>query len=332
MIEPRAQASAPALPLESSADMLHFEDFAAGAEFGLGSHRVSAEEVAWFAAEFAPVPEAGTISAATSASPWQLSAILMRVNYDAWMNGVAARGAPGVDDLRWGATVQAGDTLSGRATVLATRRSRSRPAIGFVTFRFELMIGARGLALSQTNSVMIARRDCRDEQTSLTRALKPGPREMDPPSPVALDRPWRDVCLGSPFALGTTRFEPAAIVAFARRYDPQPFHLDETAARTGPFGALAASGWHTAASWGRAFLAACRGAGGEPGPFLAVSDLKWLRPVYAGDTVAWSVTPLERCTGTNGEEAMIVRGAGTNQDGVTVYEFCARTKVPPRLP
>ncbi len=310
--------------------MLHFEDFAAGAEFGLGSYRLSAEEIAAFAAEFVPEAQAGTISAATSASPWQLCAILMRVNYDSWMNGVAARGAPGVDDLRWGAAVRAGDTLVGRATILETRRSRSRPSIGFVRFRFDLFNGAGALALSQTNSVMIARRAGRDEETTLTRPAKPELRDADPDPPLAGDWASREGSFGRRFSLGTTRFEPAAMVAFARRYDPQPFHVDEEAARAGPFGALAASGWHTASAWARAFTEACLGASSAP-TLLAVSDLKWLRPVHAGDTVAWSVTPLERGMGQDGEETLILRGAGTNQDGATAYEFRATTKVSPPL-
>ena len=55
--------------------------------------------------------------------------------------------------------------------------------------------------------------------------------------------------LGEIVDLGSYTFEPEAIKAFARKYDPQPFHVDEEAARKSVFGGLCASGWHTAAAW-----------------------------------------------------------------------------------
>jgi len=93
-----------------------------------------------------------------------------------------------------------------------------------------------------------------------------------------------------------TRSPADEIKAFAREFDPQPFHLDEEAAARSHFGALCASGWHTAAVCLRhvvlarqrqqAELRRC----GEPvartGPSPGLRDLKWPRPVYVGDTIA----------------------------------------------
>lgn len=82
------------------------------------------------------------------------------------------------------------------------------------------------------------------------------------------------------------------IVAFAQRYDPQPFHVDEAAAKRSLFGRLAASGWHTAAL---AMRMACEGylldssSLGSPG----LDELKWTKPVHAGDTLRLKVTVLE---------------------------------------
>src|SRR3954452_21216280 len=59
-------------------------------------------------------------------------------------------------------------------------------------------------------------------------------------------RYWEDFAVGDVTELGTVEVERDEIVEFARRYDPQPFHIDEEAAAAGPFGGLAASGWHTA--------------------------------------------------------------------------------------
>lgn len=82
------------------------------------------------------------------------------------------------------------------------------------------------------------------------------------------------------------------IVDFAKKFDPQPFHVDEEAAKRSMFGRLAASGWHTAALTMRM---ACDGylldssSMGSPG----LDELKWTRPVFAGDTLRLKVTVLD---------------------------------------
>ncbi|TIN46148.1 MAG: dehydratase, partial [Mesorhizobium sp.] len=55
--------------------------------------------------------------------------------------------------------------------------------------------------------------------------------------------------IGTTVTLGPHTFEPEAIKAFARKYDPQIFHIDEEAAKKSVLGGLCASGWHTAATW-----------------------------------------------------------------------------------
>lgn len=95
---------------------------------------------------------------------------------------------------------------------------------------------------------------------------------------------WEDFAPGQGFELGERTVTAEEIVAFAERWDPQPFHLDAEAAREGPFGALAASGWHSASLWMRLYVDAVllRAASmGSPG----LEELRWLAPVYAGDTV-----------------------------------------------
>lgn len=85
------------------------------------------------------------------------------------------------------------------------------------------------------------------------------------------------------------------IVAFARKFDPQPFHIDPEAAKRSPYGGLIASGWHTCALWMKMSVPAliCDGnkaAIGSPG----FKDLRWLKPVRPGDTL--------RCRTTIGEK------------------------------
>ncbi|AEH86753.1 MaoC family dehydratase [Mesorhizobium opportunistum] len=108
--------------------------------------------------------------------------------------------------------------------------------------------------------------------------------------------------IGTTVTLGSHTFEPEAIKAFARKYDPQIFHVDEEAARKSVLGGLCASGWHTAATWMKLNLEAGMDTGGaawngpgmvpEFGPSPGFKNLKWLKPVYAGETVTFTRTAL----------------------------------------
>ena len=100
---------------------------------------------------------------------------------------------------------------------------------------------------------------------------------------------WEDLQAGATYELGSHVVGAEEIVEFARRFDPQPFHLDEEAARQSLFGGLVASGWHSAAIGHRLLVDGFVGqvaSMGSPG----VEELKWLVPVRAGDTVSLRVT------------------------------------------
>lgn len=99
-----------------------------------------------------------------------------------------------------------------------------------------------------------------------------------------------DLAVGQRYAGGTAAVDAAGIKAFAAAFDPQPFHLDEDAARTSIFGGLVASGWHTMALTMRMLV------DGELGSWwglvgLGADDLRWPRPVFPGDvlSVEWEV-------------------------------------------
>lgn len=97
---------------------------------------------------------------------------------------------------------------------------------------------------------------------------------------------------GMVFDLGEKAVTEEEIVAFAREYDPQPFHVDREAAEASPFGGLIASGWHTAAMFMRLYVDALlsRAASqGSPG----VEELRWLKPVRPGDTLRARLTVLD---------------------------------------
>ena len=105
---------------------------------------------------------------------------------------------------------------------------------------------------------------------------------------------------GMRFDLGEHRFTSEAILRFARAYDPQTFHVDDEAAARSPFGALIASGWHTAAGWMRCFVDSNDQARRERlergeavsalGPSPGFRNLKWLKPVYGGDVLTFNLT------------------------------------------
>jgi acyl dehydratase len=108
-------------------------------------------------------------------------------------------------------------------------------------------------------------------------------------SVTANRRHYEDLKVGEVIALGVTQITKDMIVEFAREFDPLPFHLDEAAAKASLLGGFASSGWQTAAlslrMLGDTFLNTVASMGG-----LGFSDLKWSRPVMAGDSVSGTVT------------------------------------------
>lgn len=100
--------------------------------------------------------------------------------------------------------------------------------------------------------------------------------------------------------IGSYEFTAERIVEFAREFDPHFFHVDPEQAKDSLFGALCASGWHVCAAAMKCNVANMAaeakriiGEGGEPpkiGPSPGIRNLKWLKPVFAGDTVTFSMT------------------------------------------
>ena len=139
--------------------------------------------------------------------------------------------------------------------------------------------------------------------------------------------------VGRTVTLGSHRFEPEEIKAFARKFDPQPFHMDEKSAEKSVFGRLCASGWHTASMWMRYNVErrddgaepAWNGPGPEPefGPSPGFRNLKWLKPVYAGETITFKRTVLahRQLVSRPGWRLMSVRAEAFDSTGDKVIEF-----------
>ena len=140
-----------------------------------------------------------------------------------------------------------------------------------------------------------------------------------------------DFAAGQVFKTGRKRVDKAEILAFAKEYDPQPYHLDEEAARRSPFGGLAASGWHTAAMTMRLLVdSEFRPAGGILG--VGFDELSWPRAVRPGDELHVRSEVLEvRPSKSRPDRGMIrVRNTTVNQNDEVVQVFTGNLLVPRR--
>jgi len=142
-----------------------------------------------------------------------------------------------------------------------------------------------------------------------------------------------DLKVGDTFGSGGYEVTHQAIVEFAQAFDPQPFHLDLAAAKESVFGELVASGWHTAAMSMKLFVTGeLKLAGGSVG--LGVEELRWPRPVRAGDILSLTTEIIEvRPSKSKPDRGVIrIRNITTNQQGAVVQTFTASVLVRRRAP
>ena len=153
---------------------------------------------------------------------------------------------------------------------------------------------------------------------------------------------FEDIKIGQRRELGSFSFTAEAIKKFAAEFDPQRFHLDEEEGRRSLFGGLAASGWHVGSACMKLLvvegqrLAREAAARGEEvatwGPSPGFRELRWIRPVLAGDTVSFSNQVETKRTSSSRPQWGILqaRNTGTNQRGEVVFSFLATAFVPRR--
>ena len=138
-------------------------------------------------------------------------------------------------------------------------------------------------------------------------------------------RYWEDFRAGETTELGEVEVSRDEIVEFARKYDPQPFHVDEEAAADGPFGGLIASGWHTTALFMGMFVrsilldSASMGSSG-------VDELRWTAPVRPGDRLTGrvTVTAVEPSSKRPDRGTVFTTSEVFNRDGTLVMTMRAR--------
>ncbi|CAN1539404.1 MaoC-like dehydratase domain containing protein [Rhabdaerophilaceae bacterium] len=285
--------------------MRFFEDFPVGFRQTYGETTVEAEAILAFARVYDPQPmhlDANSMQArmvgGLIASGWHICSLNMRLMADGFLlsarNGL---GAPGVHRVDWRAPIRPGDRVTGAFEVIGKRASRSKPDRGFVNLRISLARPDGSIPFEQENLVMFRRRDAM--------APIPAPEGVDAPprtaehlTPHQGDNPplgqLKTLLPGETRRYGTYHFSADAIRTFAQAFDPQEFHLDDMAGRTSHFGGLSASGWHIASAWMQSMIASTRDtlrANDRPLPRLGPSpgfrDMRWIKPVLAGDTLTY---------------------------------------------
>ena len=144
---------------------LHFEDFQPGAVSVYGPRLVTREEIVAFAAEFDPQPmhldEAAasvTLLGGLGASGWHICCLLMRLIADGFVLESSSMGAPGIEEVRWLKPLRPGTQIRVRAIVLDTRASNSRPEMGFVKMRYDVLDEQDAVLTTLTSSLMMGRR------------------------------------------------------------------------------------------------------------------------------------------------------------------------------
>lgn len=137
---------------------------------------------------------------------------------------------------------------------------------------------------------------------------------------------FEDIEIGARRELGSYTFTADEIKRFAKQFDPQPFHLDEEAAKRSHFGALVASGWHTASVFMKLqsrMINETRMDVSKSGPSPGYRNLRWLKPVFAGDTLTYSTEIVRKRELASRPQWGIVftHITALNQHSELVYEF-----------
>jgi acyl dehydratase len=153
---------------------------------------------------------------------------------------------------------------------------------------------------------------------------------------------FEELEIGRRREIGSFTFTAEAIKKFAAQFDPQRFHLDEEEGRKSVFGGLAASGWHVGSVCMKLLVtngqrqmqeAAARGETiAVWGPSPGFRDLRWLKPVLAGDTITYATEVAAKRLSEKRPEWGIVeaRNTGTNQRGELAFSLLATAFVPRR--
>lgn len=296
--------------LRTPADGVHLEDIEVGRMIEFGRISVSKEEIIKFALAYDPQlmhideEEAKkTIVGRLCASGFHSCAIMMRMLADGLLvDKWTSLGSPGIDECKWLKPLFPDQILTGRVVCTEKRALASRPDVGLLKVKFEMLDEAGDVIMIWDSNQLLKVRNPGAKVEGGGKGDRPPPLESiwdgpQGPAPDPTRNFFEDRQIGEIYDLGSHTFTKDEIITFAKQFDPQPFHLSEEAGKASLFGGLSASGWHTAAIWIRQFVAyrqrierEMRAAGAQVaryGPSPGFRNLRWLRPVHAGDTLTF---------------------------------------------
>lgn len=342
--------------LPQSGELLFHEDLEIGAEYFLGSRTLSKDEIIAFGRKFDPQPmhideEAAkhTLVGGLCASGFHTCALLMRLTCDGLLNRVASLGSPGVEETRWLKPVRPNEPLHGVQRVLEKRDLASKRDVGMSKVRVELR-NEKEEPVAYWISNQMARRRTPSSIAPGTAPRRPRPSLSDiwsQPARAADSEPdayYEDRVLGEIVTFPGATFEREEIMDFARQFDPQPFHLDEAAAKASLFGGLCASGWHTAAMFIRGVVTARMTANARAraqgiklpayGPSPGFRNLLWFKPVLVGDRIDFRAQLSEKIDlKTRPNRGIVVNNVqGRNQRGEVVFAITSQILAERREP
>jgi acyl dehydratase len=339
-----------------SGGLLYHEDLEIGRPFTSASKTVTREEILAFGRAYDPQPmhvdeEAAkaTIAGGLCASGYHICAIMMRLVCEAVLNRVASLGSPGIDEVRWLKPLRPGDVVRVSYTVQAKRVLASRPDVGSAKVLVELHNAADEVVASWiTNQFTRMRTPGLPSGQPATNRMRPPIVDLwktaAPELSMNPDLYFEDRDIGETFDFVGHTFARDSIIAFAREYDPQQFHLDDAAAKASLFGKLAASGWHTAAIYIRGLIATRQKASADArargvplaayGPSPGFKDLYWPKPVFVGDTVEFRARLADKVAlkSRPSRGLLVINSQGRNQRGEIVFGITSQILAERRQP
>lgn len=339
-----------------SAGKIHHEDLVIGRPIAFGRKVVTKDEIIDFARRYDPQPMHLDEEAAKAtpvgglcASGFHTCAMIMRMICDGPLSRTASEGAPGVEEVKWLVPVRPGDVLSLRHMFTGKRTLASRPDVGLATVDIELLdANERVLCTWKTTQLTRLRHPEPPAPARPARPPRPAVPSLwdtaDPAAPAWTHGFFEDRVIGETSDFGRHTFAKDEIIAFARQFDPQPFHTDEVAAKNTMFGGLCASGWHTAAIFIRGIVTSRRAeieqarAAGQRiaayGPSPGFRDLRWFKPVYAGDTIEFRGRLSEKIDLKSRPNVGLLASEvqGRNQKGEIVFAITSQILAERRTP
>ncbi|MEZ5818273.1 MAG: MaoC family dehydratase [Hyphomicrobiaceae bacterium] len=343
------------LDMAVPADLIHLEDLETGRPVAFGSLEVSKEDIVAYARAFDPQPihldenaAKQSIVGGLCASGFHSCALLMRMLADDVLSRGTSLGSPGIDEVKWMRPVRPGDRLSGRLTCTSKRALNSRPEVGIARLVTEMLNQAGEVVMCWDSSQLLrVRHPGREERATGEggkRSALVSLWDMPGALPDRSSNYFEDRQEGETYSLGSHHFTRDDVIAFARQFDPQPFHLNDEAAARSLFGRLSASGWHTTSIWIRQFVRfrqeieremTARGlVPAQYGPSPGFRNLRWLKPVYPGDTIEFRGRVDAKLDWRSRADRGLIEteNQGRNQHGEIVFAIRGRILAERRTP